>query len=98
MVAGSNPARGAKAFQVRSGHIGFSLYRRLGQQFWPEGVLWWFEPACLIVEIPKIIVHEGDEPNLFAHLFDSDVLTGEDHAEIDLLPIEADTTARGTGS
>jgi len=78
--------------------INLKTAKALGLTGPPEGVLEWFEPACLIVEVAQIIVHEGDEPNLFAHLFDSDVLTGEDHAEIDLLPIEADTTARGTGS
>ena len=40
-----------------------------------KGVLEWFEPACLIVEVAQIIVHEGDEPDPFAHLFDADVLT-----------------------
>jgi hypothetical protein len=58
----------------------------------------WFEPACLNVEIPQIIVHKGDKPDLFAHLFDSDVLTGEHDAEIDLLPVEADAATCGTGS
>jgi len=29
-------------------------------------------------------MHEGDEPNPVADLFDADVLTGEDSAEIDL--------------
>jgi hypothetical protein len=55
--------------------MGYVSHRRHGQQFWPEGVLEWFEPACLIVEVAQIIVHEGDEPNPFAHLFDADVLT-----------------------
>jgi hypothetical protein len=37
----------------------------------------------------EIIVHEADEPNPIADLFDADALTGEDQAEIDLVPIEA---------
>jgi hypothetical protein len=50
-----------------------------------------------VVEVAEIIVHEGDEPNVLAHLFDADALAGEDEAEIDLLPIEADATACGHG-
>jgi hypothetical protein len=37
----------------------------------------------------EIIVHEAYEPNPVADLFDADALTGEDRAEIDLVPIEA---------
>jgi hypothetical protein len=37
------------------------------------------------------MIHESDEPNVVAHLFDADVLTGEDGTEIDLLAVEADT-------
>jgi len=50
-----------------------------------------------VVEVAEIIVHEADEPNVLAHLFDADALTGEDDAEIDLLPIEADAPACGHG-
>ena len=46
-----------------------------------------------MVEVPEIVVHEGNEPNFFAHLFNSHLLTGEDGAEIDFLPIEADAPA-----
>jgi integrase len=41
-----------------------------------------------VIEVAEIIVHEADEPNLAADLFDADALTGEDQAEIDLVPIE----------
>jgi hypothetical protein len=50
-----------------------------------------------VVEVAEIIVHEADEPNVLAHLFDADALTGEDDAEIDFLPIEADAPACGHG-
>jgi len=46
-----------------------------------------------VVEVAQIIVHEADEPNLVAHLFDADSLAGEDQAEIDLLAIEADAAS-----
>jgi hypothetical protein len=44
-----------------------------------------------VVEVAEIIVHEGDEPDLIAHLPDADTLASEYRAEIDFLPIEADT-------
>ena len=50
-----------------------------------------------MIEVTEIIVHEADEPNLVADLFDADALTSEDQAEIDLLPIEADAAACGDG-
>jgi hypothetical protein len=34
---------------------------------------------------------------VLAHLFDADALAGEDEAEIDFLPIEADAPTRGHG-
>jgi hypothetical protein len=46
-----------------------------------------------VVEVAEIVVHKADEPNAVAHLLDSDALAGEDGAEIDLLPIEADAAA-----
>jgi hypothetical protein len=60
---------------------------------WSEGVVDGFEPADLVVEVAEIIVHEGDEPNFLAHLFDADAFASEDDAKIGLLPIEADATA-----
>ena len=42
--------------------------------------------------------HKTDEPNPLVSLFDSDGLAGEDLAEIDFLPIEADSSAGGDGA
>ena len=50
-----------------------------------------------MIEVAEIVAHEADEPNLVADLLDADALTGEDGAEIDLLPIEADASACGHG-
>ena len=50
-----------------------------------------------MVEVSEIIVHEADEPNVLADLFDADALAGEDGTEIDFLPIEADASACGHG-
>src|SRR5262249_2815259 len=33
-----------------------------------------FEPAGLVTEVTEIMVHEGDEPDFLAHLFDVDLL------------------------
>jgi len=50
-----------------------------------------------MVEKAEIVVHEGDEPDFLAHLFDAHLLPGEHCAEINFLPIEADAPARGHG-
>jgi hypothetical protein len=42
----------------------------------------------LMVEVSQIVVHEADEPNVIAHLFDPHVFTGEDQAEVDFVPVE----------
>jgi hypothetical protein len=39
------------------------------------------------------VTHKADEPDPIVGLFDSDGLPGEDLAEIDFLPIEADAAA-----
>ena len=50
-----------------------------------------------MVEVTEIIIHKADQPELVAHLFGADALAGQDDAEIDLLPIEADAAACGHG-
>jgi hypothetical protein len=42
-----------------------------------------------VVEVAEIVVHEGDESDFLAHLFDAHLLPSEHGAEIDFLPIEA---------
>ena len=63
----------------------------IGNTFGPKGFRDGLQPAGLVVEVPQVMIHESDEPNVVAHLFDADVLTGEDGTEIDLLAVEADT-------
>ena len=46
-----------------------------------------------MVEEAQIILHEADQPDLVLDLLDADLLTGEDRAEVDLLPSEADSAA-----
>jgi hypothetical protein len=69
----------------------------MGNTFGPKGFFGRLEPACLVVEVAEIIVHEADEPNVLVHLFDSDALAGEDSAEVYFPPIEAGAPARGHG-
>ena len=69
--------------------------RERSGHFWSERVLDGFKPAGFVVEVAEIVVHEADQPNLLADLLDADALAGEDGAEIDLLPIEADAPACG---
>ena len=38
-------------------------------------------------------MHEDSEPDALVDLFDSDLLAGEDLAEVDLLSVEADAAA-----
>jgi len=46
-----------------------------------------------MVEEAQIILHEADKPDLVVDLLDADFLTGEDRAEVYLLPSEADAAA-----
>src|SRR5215813_10230152 len=75
------------------------LRTRLGhlQHSRSEGIGNGFEPAGLVVEIAEIVIHEGNEPDILAHLFDAHLLASEYDAEIDFLPIETDATARRHG-
>ena len=50
-----------------------------------------------MVEIAQVVVHKADQPDVVADLLDADVLPGEDAAEIDLLPVEADAAAARDG-
>src|SRR6266571_323366 len=59
----------------------------MGNTFGPKGFCKWFEPACLIVEVAQIMIHEADEPNPVVGLFDADCLAGKDLTEIHHQPI-----------
>lgn len=49
----------------------------------------------LQVDVSKIIVEEGDEPGVVVDLLDADLLTGEDGAEVHLVPLVADAATGG---
>ncbi len=65
----------------------------IGNTFGPKGIVDRFEPAGLIVEIPQIVVHEGDEPDPLADLRHADILPRKHVAEIHFLAFEADPAA-----
>ena len=46
-----------------------------------------------MTEIPQVVQHEADPPDIVAALLDADVLTREDTTQIDLLPTKADAPA-----
>jgi len=50
-----------------------------------------------MVEEPQVVMHEADEPDAVADLFDADGLTGERLAETDLFAIDAESAAAGDG-
>ncbi len=54
--------------------MGDSSFRRQREHFRPERILDRFEPTRLVVEIARIVLHEGHEPNPLADLRDADGL------------------------
>ena len=66
---GSNPTPSATSAGVRSGQMGYGSFRDNTR---PEEVCERFQSAGLVVEVAKIILHEGDEPDTVIGLFDSD--------------------------
>jgi hypothetical protein len=46
-----------------------------------------------VVEEAEVIFHEGNQPDAFVDLADSDLLPSEDGAEVNLLSDEADSPA-----
>ena len=53
--------------------------------------------SCLVIEEAEVPVHDADEPDLVGDLFDADVLTGKDLAEIDLAATDADPSGARDG-
>src|SRR5580765_5325835 len=53
-----------------------------------------FQPARLVVEVAQVVVHERDEPDALAHLFDAHLLSGKDLAHVDLPTLPANPPAR----
>src|ERR1700732_295318 len=92
---GTYRAPATKKTFVRSGDIGNRTFRRHGLHFWPEGVLQGLQGFFLQINIAEIVIHKTDQPDAVVNFFDSDRLTGEGNAEVNLLVVEANTPAAG---
>ena len=84
-----------QSFSVRSGDIGNRTFRRHRLHFWPEGVLQGLQGFFLQINIAEIVIHKADQPDAMVDFFDADGLAGEGHAEVDLLVVQAKTSAAG---
>ena len=51
-----------------------------------------------MIEEAQVVLHKGDEPDFIAHLLDTDILAGEEGAEMDLSAPEADAAALSDGN
>jgi hypothetical protein len=80
---------------VRSGDMCNTTFRRHRLHFWPEGVLQGLRGFCLQINIAEIVIHKTNQPDAVVDFLDTDGLTGEGNAEVDLLVIEAETSAAG---
>jgi len=57
--------------------------------FWPEGVLQGLQSFFLQIDLAEIVLHKSYQPDAVVDLFDSDGLSGQGYAEIDLLVVQA---------
>src|ERR1700752_2662542 len=63
--------------------MGYTTYLRHGYHFWAERICERFEHPRLQIEVPQIIIHKADQPDVVVDFFDADGLSGKDLAEID---------------
>ena len=75
--------------------MGNRRFRSHGLHFWLEGVLQGLQGSLLQIDVAKIVVHKTDQPDAVVDFLDTDGLTGERHAEVDLLVVEAKTPTAG---
>ena len=75
--------------------MGNRTFRRHRLHFWPEGVLQGLQGFFLQINIAEIVIHKTDQPDAVVHFFDTDSLAGEGYAEVDLLVVQAKTSAAG---
>jgi len=94
-VGGSNPLSPTNSFSVRSGDMGNRTFRRHRLHFRPEGVLQGLQSFFLQINIAKIVIHKTDQPDAVVDFFDADGLSCKGNAEVDLLVVQAKTSATG---
>ena len=69
--------------------------RTHGLHFWPEGVVQGLQGFFLQINISEIVLHKTDQPDAVVHFFEADGLSGKGYAEVDLLVVQAETSATG---
>jgi len=84
--------RACHLIPVHSGHIGYSLFRAHREHFCSKRVVDWLQPAVIRIEVPQVVLHKTDQPDLVLDLLDSHVLSGKRSTEIDLLTVVADAS------
>src|SRR5579864_3904776 len=94
-VAGSIPAPPTNITDVRSGDIGNRTFRRHRLHFWPEEVLQGLQSFFLQINITEIVIHKTDQPDAVVDFLDTDSLACERYPEVDLLVVQAKTSATG---
>jgi hypothetical protein len=67
----------------------------MGYTFGPKGFLQGLQGFFLQIDIAKIVIHKTDQPGAVVNFFDADGLACEGYAEVDLLVIQAKTSAAG---
>jgi len=70
-------------------------FRRHRLHFRSEGVLQGLRGFFLQINIAEIVIHKTDQPDAGVHFLDADGLAGERYAEVDLLVVQAKTSAAG---
>ena len=73
--------------------MGNRTFRRHRLHFRPEGVLQGLQSFFLQINIAEIVIHKTDEPNAIVNFLDAHGLAGEGYAEVDLLVVQARTSA-----
>ena len=67
----------------------------IGNNPGPNGFSSGFAHASLKIEVSKIIIHKGNEPDVVVNFFDADGLAGKDRVAVNLFVTETDQTAIG---
>jgi len=61
----------------------------------PKGFFERFEHSRLQIEVPRIIIHKTDQPDVVVNFLDADGLAGEDLAKVNLFAAQTDAAATG---
>ena len=64
--------------------MGYRTYRRHRLHLRAERVVDWFSHTRIQIEVPRIIVHKADQPNIITNFLDADRMAGKDGAEVTL--------------